>query len=79
MNGLDLTPSLLAEPPIQPLDSATMNRDYLADLGGRIVARTWEHGLPTWSWGEAVALVGMVRFARAIGEPTPTVGHPLAR
>jgi len=53
------------------LTESALGRESLADLGRRVVARTWEHGLPTWSWGEAVALVGMIRFAQALGEPVP--------
>ena len=71
MKGLDLTPASLAEPPLAPLDADALTREHLIELGRRIVARTWQHGLPTWSWGEAVALVGMIRFARAAGDADP--------
>ena len=46
---------------------AAVTQAELTRLGRAVVARTWQHGLPTWSWGEAVCLVGMVRFARALG------------
>jgi unsaturated rhamnogalacturonyl hydrolase len=72
VKGLDLTPASLAEPPLAPLDLAMLSREHLTGLGRRIVASTWQHGLPTWSWGEAVALIGMIRFARAAGEPDPS-------
>lgn len=71
MRGLDLTPARQAAPALQPLDDSVLTRPHLVELGRRVVARTWEHGLPTWSWGEAVALVGMIRFARAAGAPDP--------
>jgi unsaturated rhamnogalacturonyl hydrolase len=71
MRGLDLTPASLAEPPREPLDESVLTRGQLTGLGRRVVARTWEHGLPTWSWGEAVALVGMIRFSRAAGDADP--------
>ncbi len=73
MNGVgeDLTSSRFAQPPIPPLLASALGRDPLTDLGRRVVARTWEHGLPTWSWGEAVALIGMIRFAQSLGEAVP--------
>jgi unsaturated rhamnogalacturonyl hydrolase len=71
MSGLDVTPASLAEPPREALDESVLTREHLTGLGRRVVARTWEHGLPTWSWGEAVALVGMIRFSRAVGDADP--------
>ena len=75
MKGHDLTSSRLAAPPRTPLPESALSRAHLTDLGRRIVDRTWEHGLPTWSWGEAVALVGMIRFAQSVGEPVPPAVH----
>lgn len=72
MRGLDLTSASLAEPALAPLHPSAITREHLIELGRRIVARTWQHGLPSWSWGEAVALVGMIRFARAAGDTDPT-------
>lgn len=72
MKGHDLTSSRLAAPARPPVESAGLTHQRLTELGRRVVSRTWEHGLPTWSWGEAVALVGMIRFAQSIGEPAPS-------
>jgi len=74
-HGHDLTSSQLAAAPRAPLLASALGRTALTDLGRRVLARTWEHGLPTWSWGEAVALVGMIRFARSSGEPVPLAVH----
>ncbi|CAN5582389.1 rhamnogalacturonyl hydrolase YesR [soil metagenome] len=71
MRGHDLTSSHLAEPPLPPIDASDVTPYRLAALGRSVVDRTWAHGLPTWSWGEAVALVGMVRFSDALGDDVP--------
>ena len=79
VKGLDLTPASLAEPALAPLDPTMLTRERLTELGQRIVARTWEHGLPTWSWGEAVALIGMVRFAARHRRARPDRRDRMAR
>lgn len=69
MSADDLTSSRLAAPALPPLTD--LSPGALAELGERLVGRTWELGLPSWFWGEGVCLLGMLRFARARGEPVP--------
>lgn len=71
MGADDLTSSRLAPAPRTPLPLAHTERTTLLELGDRLQRRTWEHGLPDWFWGEGVCLLGMVRLARAAGNPAP--------
>lgn len=71
MAGEDLTSSRLAPPPLPPLTGEALGADALTALGRRVAERTWADGLPDFFWGEGVCLIGLVRFARACGEPVP--------
>ena len=71
MTGLDLTESRFARPPREPLPVSAMTDAHLAELADRVVAQTWNHGLPNWFWGEGVCLFGMVRVAEALGRDFP--------
>ncbi|WP_225725408.1 glycoside hydrolase family 88 protein [Nocardia sp. JCM 34519.1] len=68
-SGADLTSARQAPPPLPPL--ADLSAARLAEIGDRLVARTWRLGMPSWFWGEGVCLLGMLRLARARRLPVP--------
>jgi unsaturated rhamnogalacturonyl hydrolase len=75
MRGADITSSRLAAPPLPPLPAAAINSHRLLPLGRAVVDCTWRLGLPSWFWGEGVALSGIVRLSHALGEPVPAEVH----
>lgn len=71
MRGEDLSNARLAAPLRPPLALAELEPERLAALGARLVERTWAMGLDAWFWGEGTCLLGIVRFAEALGDPFP--------
>jgi unsaturated rhamnogalacturonyl hydrolase len=69
--GEDLANACLAAPPRPPVPVEAVTRAELARIGDALARRTWEMGLHAWFWGEGVCLLGLVRFARAQGQPYP--------
>ena len=72
MAGEDLSSAGLAAPAHEPLATGFIDRTALADLGRRLADRTEAMDLDTWSWGEGTCLLGLIRFAEAMGEPFPS-------
>jgi unsaturated rhamnogalacturonyl hydrolase len=70
--GEDLANARLAEPPRTPVPVEAVTGPELVRVGEALARRTWEMGLHEWFWGEGVCLLGLVRFARAQGQPYPT-------
>lgn len=70
MSADDLTSAQRAAAPLPPL--ADLSAAALVEIGDRLVARTWQAGLPSWFWGEGVCLLGMLRYAQARQLPVPT-------
>ncbi len=71
MAGEDLSSAGFAAPAREPLTAGSIDRAALADLGRRLADRTEAMDLDTWSWGEGTCLLGLIRFAEALGEPFP--------
>lgn len=72
MAGEDLSSAGLAAPAREPLAAGSTDRAALADLGRRLADRTEAMDLDAWSWGEGTCLLGLIRFAEAMGEPFPS-------
>ena len=75
MRGADITSSRLAAPPLPPLPAAGISSHRLIPLGHAVVDCTWRLGLPSWFWGEGVALSGILRLSQALGEPVSAEVH----
>lgn len=71
MPGEDLANARLAAPPRPPVPVEAVTRPELIRIGDALARRTWEMGLHEWFWGEGVCLLGLVRLARAQGQPYP--------
>ena len=69
MVGEDLTSSQFEAPPRKPIDLTEISREYLSEIGVRIINGTWEKGLQQWSWGEGVFMLGATNFYRAAEKP----------
>jgi unsaturated rhamnogalacturonyl hydrolase len=69
--GEDLANARLAEPPRPPVAVEAVTGPELLRVGDALARRTWEMGLNEWFWGEGVCLLGLVRLARAQGQPYP--------
>ncbi|MGA4506326.1 glycoside hydrolase family 88 protein [Propionibacteriaceae bacterium G1746] len=71
--GLDPTSAALADPPPQPVPASSLDRDLLVDCAHRVLAHARGLDWSRWFWGEGVVLIGLVRSARALGEPVPAL------
>jgi unsaturated rhamnogalacturonyl hydrolase len=71
MTGLDMTSTTGLPPPLSPVPASSITPRLLESYGARISDRTWQHGLPSWFWGEGVCLLGMLRFSDALGHGFP--------
>lgn len=69
MVGEDLNSADLATPPRPPL--AELRRGDLDAFAEATSDATWKLGLRSWSWGEGVCLLGMLRAARSRDLPPP--------
>jgi unsaturated rhamnogalacturonyl hydrolase len=71
MAGEDTSSAALSAPPLTPRAVEECKRERLIELGDQVVAATAELGLPHWFWPEAVAVLGMIDFARATARGLP--------
>ncbi len=71
MVGEDLASVRFAPPPLPPFATTDIDRDSLIRLGESVSRRMWTEGLSAWFWGEGVCLLGMIRFAAAVGAEVP--------
>ncbi|PRY58247.1 unsaturated rhamnogalacturonyl hydrolase [Knoellia remsis] len=71
MAAEDTDNARLSVPPRAPWTVAATTPEALHRVADETALATWRLGLRRWFWGEGVCLLGLVRSARAWGEPVP--------